>query len=62
MAIARLLDNPGETFSMEILYIEELAPLRQHPEFMQLLESLGVVSHWEDVGCRWEDDEVRCGD
>jgi DNA-binding winged helix-turn-helix (wHTH) protein/TolB-like protein/Tfp pilus assembly protein PilF len=62
MAIARLLDNPGETFSMEILYIDELAPLRRHPEFIQLLDSLGVVSHWDDVGCRWEDDEVRCGD
>ena len=60
MAIARLLDNPGETFSMEILYIDELAPLRRHPEFIELLESLNVVSHWEDVGCRWEDDEVRC--
>lgn len=61
MVIARLLDNPGETFSMEILYIDELAPLRRHPEFMSLLESLNVVAHWEDVGCRWEDDEVRCG-
>ena len=60
MAIARLLDNPGETFSMEILYIDELAPLRRHPEFIQLLESLNVVAHWEDVGCRWEDGEVRC--
>lgn len=60
MAIARLLDDPGETFSMEILYIDELAPLRRHPEFMQLLESLNVVAHWRDAGCRWEDDEVRC--
>ena len=60
MEIARLLDNPGETFSMEILFIDELAPLRQHPDFMQLLEDLNVVSHWDDVGCRWEDDEVRC--
>ena len=60
MAIARLLDNPGETFSMEILYIDELAPLRRHPEFLQLLESLNVVAHWKDVGCRWEDGEVRC--
>jgi DNA-binding winged helix-turn-helix (wHTH) protein/TolB-like protein/Tfp pilus assembly protein PilF len=62
MAIARLLDEPGEKFSMEILYIDELAPLRQHPEFLQLLESLNVVAHWKDVGCRWEDGEVRCDD
>ena len=47
---------------MEILFIDELEPLRRHPDFMQLLEDLNVVSHWNDVGCRWEDDEVRCGD
>jgi DNA-binding winged helix-turn-helix (wHTH) protein/TolB-like protein/Tfp pilus assembly protein PilF len=62
MAIARLLDNPGETFSMEILYIDELAPLRQHPEFMQLLKDLNVVAHWQEVGCRWEDERVVCDD
>ena len=62
MDIARLLDNPGETFSMEILFIDELAPLRQHPEFMDLLESLNVVSHWQDIGCRWENDRVVCND
>jgi hypothetical protein len=60
MEIARLLDNPGETFSMEILFIDELAPLRKHPEFMQLLDDLNVIAHWQDIGCRWEDDEVRC--
>ena len=62
MEIARLLDNPGETFSMEILFIDELAPLRRHPDFMQLLDDLNVVAHWQDVGCRWEDDRVLCGD
>lgn len=62
MEIARLLDNPGETFSMEILFIDELEPLRRHPDFMQLLEDLNVVTHWDDVGCRWEDDRVICGD
>lgn len=60
MEIAWLLDNPGETFSMEILFIDELAPLRQHPDFMPLLESLGVTEYWAAAGCRWEDDQVRC--
>lgn len=62
MEIAWLLDNPGETFSMEILFIEELRPLRRHAEFMPLLQSLGVTDYWADAGCRWEDDEVRCDD
>ncbi len=60
MEIAWLLDQPGETFSMELLYIDELAPLRQHADFMPLLESLGVVDYWQQVGCRWEDDRVVC--
>ena len=62
MEIAKLLDAQGETFSMEILFIDELAPLRQHPDFMPLLEDLNVVAHWQDVGCRWEDDRVLCSD
>ena len=60
MAIARTLDNPGETFSMELLFIDELEPLRRHPDFMPLMDSLGVTDYWRDAGCRWEDDEVRC--
>ncbi len=60
MEIANTLDRPGEEFSMEILYIDELAPLRAHPDFMPLLERLGVVDHWNDIGCRWEDDRLRC--
>jgi hypothetical protein len=62
MEIAWLLDQPGETFSMEILYIDELAPLRQHPDFMPLLESLGVTDYWRERGCRREDDRVECRD
>ncbi|MBT8108636.1 MAG: winged helix-turn-helix domain-containing protein [Gammaproteobacteria bacterium] len=62
MEIAWLLDQPGETFSMEILYIDELAPLRQHPDFMPLLESLGVTDYWRERGCRREDDRVECHD
>ena len=63
MEVARKLDEqPGEYFSMEILFIDELAPLRAHPEFMLLLENLGVVGHWQNVGCTWGDDQLRCPD
>lgn len=61
MEIARLAKEPGETFSMEILFIRELAPLRQHADFMPLLEDLGVVDHWHEAGCRWQNDRVDCG-
>ena len=62
MEIAWLLNQPGETFSMEILYIDELAPLRRHPDFMPLLGSLGVTDYWQERGCRMENDRVECRD
>jgi len=61
MEIAWLANEPGETFSMEILFIRELEPLRQHPEFMPLLDELGVVDHWRKAGCRWQNERVVCG-
>ena len=60
MGIARLLEQPGEFFEMDILYIPELRALRQHPDFMPLLARLGVVDYWAGVGCVWADDRVSC--
>ena len=60
LEVARLLEQPGMVFSMEVLFIPELAPLRQHPDFLPLLERLGVVAYWNAVGCTWEDDRVNC--
>ena len=63
MDVAGQLDEqPGEFFSMEILFIDELAPLRTHPGFMPLLENLGVVEHWKNVGCIWGSDRLQCPD
>ena len=63
MEVAGQLDEQaGEYFSMEILFIDELAPLRAHPGFMPLLENLGVVEHWTNVGCTWGDDRLQCPD
>jgi len=60
MAIAELLDAPGEEFEMDVLFIPELQPLRQHPDFMALLERLGVVDYWESKNCIWTGDHVNC--
>ncbi len=60
MEIAGLLDQPGETFSMEILYIDELAPLRQHEDFLPLLDKLGITAHWAANGCEWITDDLVC--
>jgi len=60
MDVAKLLEGPGEAFEMDLLYIPELQDLRQHPEFLPLLERLGVVDYWEGAGCEWVDDRVSC--
>lgn len=60
MEIARLLEAEGEAFSTEMLFVPEMAPLRTHPEFLPLLERLGIVAYWDELGCRWDGDRVRC--
>jgi tetratricopeptide (TPR) repeat protein len=60
MAVAELLDAPGEEFEMDMLFIPELKPLRQHPNFMPLLSRLGIADYWESKGCIWSGDYVTC--
>lgn len=60
MEIAELLELEGEAFSPEMIFIPELAPLRKHPRFMPLLDRLGIVAYWDDLGCTWDGDRVHC--
>ncbi len=60
MEIAALLESEGEAFSTEMIFIPELAPLRTHPEFVPLLERLGIVRYWDELGCAWDGDRVAC--
>lgn len=60
MRLASLLELPGEIFDMDLLFIPELRALRQHPDFMPLLERLGVVDYWASAGCEWVEDRVTC--
>ncbi len=60
MQIAKLLEQPGEAFEMDLLFVSQLAELRQHAEFMPLMERLGITEYWQDNGCVWGGDRVSC--
>ena len=60
MRIARRLEGAGELFEMDLLYIPEIQPLRDHADFMPLLETLGVVEYWEQANCRWNGQKASC--
>lgn len=60
IAVANTLAQPGSTFETEFLFLRELRPLQQRPEFMQLLDTFGILEYWEGAGCRWEQFAVSC--
>ena len=60
MQIAKLLEQPGEVFEMDLLFIPEMQALRQHEDFMPLMQRLGIVDYWKAHGCKWNGDEVSC--
>jgi tetratricopeptide (TPR) repeat protein len=60
LTVARMLVQPGQTFEMELLFLPEFMPLRERPEFLELMEAMGVTDYWEEVGCVWENLAVVC--
>ncbi len=60
MAVARRLEEPGEWFQMDLLFVPELQALRDHPDFMPLLERLGVVDYWNTAGCTFDGRKASC--
>ena len=60
MQVAELLEQPGEAFEMDLLWIPEFEPLRMHPDFLDLMERLGVAEHWRLHGCTFDGTDVRC--
>ena len=57
---ANTLAQPGQTFETEFLFLRELQPLQERPEFMQLLDALGIPEYWRGAGCRWQELVVHC--
>ena len=60
LTVARELAKPGESMEIELLFLPEFMPLREHPEFLELMESLGITDYWAEVGCVWKDQAVEC--
>lgn len=60
MQVARQLEKPGEWFQMDLLFAPELRALREHPDFMPLLERLGVVDYWQETGCTFDGQKATC--
>ena len=62
LQVANSLALPGEHFEIDVIFLPELRPLREHPGFFDLMENLGVQKYWDGNGCVWLDDSVSCPD
>jgi DNA-binding winged helix-turn-helix (wHTH) protein/TolB-like protein len=60
MSLAMDLEQPGEIFEIDLLFIPEMKDLWRHEEFMPLMKRLGIVEYWESEDCHWTGDSVHC--
>ena len=60
MNVARLLQSEGEVFEMDLLFIPEVEPLREYPDFGGLLDALGITDYWRARGCTWTGTGAIC--
>ena len=58
--VARLLESEGEVFEMDLLFIPQVQPLREHAEFMDLMDALGLTEYWYERGCAWSPVRIEC--
>ena len=47
-------------FEVEIFFLDEFRVVREHEEFPELLNALGLTDYWESIGCRWDGNRVNC--
>ncbi len=58
--VARSLVESHTVLEMDFLFTPELEPVRAHPGFMDVMAGLGVADYWQERGCVWKDDRLRC--
>jgi hypothetical protein len=54
------LVEPGQTLEIDLLFLPEFLPLRRRPEFIELMDAIGVTDYWAQAGCVWQDLLVQC--
>ena len=60
MLVANRVAQPGAIFEVDVLFLPELRDLRRRPDFMDLMDRLGIRSYWDENQCTWQGDEVSC--
>ena len=59
VALAEAADH-GAIYEMEIVFVEEFAEFRRHPDFPKLMDSLGITRLWQSAGCTFAAGELQC--
>jgi DNA-binding winged helix-turn-helix (wHTH) protein/TolB-like protein len=62
MRVAQAAAAPEHHLEMDMLFLPEMRPLREHTGFPGLLDELGVQAYWDEAGCVWLNDSVSCND
>jgi len=60
MAIARRLETEVGLYEPELIFTREFAPMRQHRDFDEFVEAIGLKEYWSSAGCALTDGSVRC--
>jgi len=50
----------GTLYELELIYLDEFKVLREHEEFPELLQALGLAEYWSSIGCQWGNDQLVC--
>ena len=60
MAVAKRLENAGEIFEAELMFVPQFSAFREHPYFPTLLDAIGLTEYWNENDCEWAVDRVVC--
>nr|CAM58096.1 hypothetical protein [uncultured marine microorganism] len=60
MEAAWALSEMGEFYEVDMIYLNEFRVLREHEDFPELLEALGLTEYWNSIGCHWDGSRVIC--